>query len=81
MTRYTVPSCTHVGPGRCGAEGCRLHEPGAHDGCAIAHAETHGPLSLVDVGDVLGLSHESIRLIEVRALSKIRRKLDERETP
>lgn len=47
--------------------------------CTFIAAEAGGEHTLEMVGEMMGISHEGIRKIEVRAIFKLRQKLEEQE--
>lgn len=47
--------------------------------CTFVAIENHGPMTLREVAEIMGLSHVGVKFIEERALDKIRKKAKNNE--
>lgn len=63
----------------CSNIGCEysIHQPG-YMNCTFVAAEAGGEHSLESIGEMMGITREGVRLIEVRAMKKLRLALDQR---
>ena len=63
----------------CSNIGCEysIQQPG-YMNCTFVAAEAGGEHSLESIGEMMGITREGVRLIEVRAMKKLRLALDQR---
>ena len=74
--RPTTRADCENGPRPCPWTRCRHHlGEDLPESCALDVAERQGA-TLEEIAAILGVSRESVRLIEVKALGKLRRRLD-----
>lgn len=68
---FPSDACTNIG--------CEyaIHQPG-YMNCTFVAAEAGGEHSLESIGEMMGITREGVRLIEVRAMKKLRLALDQR---